>query len=465
MKIRALVILLFLVFSIQPFAFKKAADPLRSAFGYAKAERQATPTSIEELRSLVKGCFAQGQKISVAGAQKSQGGQVIGNGALQIDMTKLRAITHFDKQNKLITVQAGAPWHDVQKYIDIHGLAIKAMQSYNTFSVGGSLSVNAHGQDIRNCSISSSIHSCMILQANGKLETISKYDNPELFSLVIGGYGLFGIIVEITLELVENNMLKKQVHLMPTWEYITYFQQHIKHNKDIELHSARLSIDPQSLFDNALVINYVKDQAANQVFAEQSSKQLGINRFAFKLLRNFDWIKHTRFFLEKNFFEKNELISRNNAMGSSLDSLTNNSGTTTDILQEYFLPYDKLLDFLTYLKQLTKVHSINLLNATLRYVKPTPEVMLSYANRECCAIVLYINVENTKKSLKHTQVWSQLLINHALELGGTYYLPYHLFATKEQLIKAYANFETFLALKKKYDPTELFVNQLYIRYG
>lgn len=50
------------------------------------------------------------------------------------------------------------------------------------------------------------------------------------------------------------------------------------------------------------------------------------------------------------------------------------------------------------------------------------------------------------------------LIDAALSVGGTYYLPYRKVATQEQFEKAYPRAVKYRALKKKYDPTGRFSN-------
>ena len=57
------------------------------------------------------------------------------------------------------------------------------------------------------------------------------------------------------------------------------------------------------------------------------------------------------------------------------------------------------------------------------------------------------------------------LIDAALDLGGRYYLPYRLHATADQFRRAYPQAAPFFALKRKYDPKELFQNQFYLTYG
>ncbi len=61
--------------------------------------------------------------------------------------------------------------------------------------------------------------------------------------------------------------------------------------------------------------------------------------------------------------------------------------------------------------------------------------------------------------------YTQKLVDAALACEGTYYLPYRLHATPEQLRQGYPNSARFFALKKKYDPAALFQNRFYQRYG
>jgi FAD/FMN-containing dehydrogenase len=57
------------------------------------------------------------------------------------------------------------------------------------------------------------------------------------------------------------------------------------------------------------------------------------------------------------------------------------------------------------------------------------------------------------------------LLDCALDCGGAYYLCYHRFAEPAQLRRAYPGIDEFFALKRKYDPAELFTNQFYVHYG
>ena len=59
----------------------------------------------------------------------------------------------------------------------------------------------------------------------------------------------------------------------------------------------------------------------------------------------------------------------------------------------------------------------------------------------------------------------QEMVAAALRHDGRYYLPYRLHATTEQFAEAYPQAKNFFALKRKYDPDELFQNEFYLKYG
>jgi FAD/FMN-containing dehydrogenase len=71
------------------------------------------------------------------------GGQTATPDGLQIDMRDYHGVISLDSARRTVTVKAGTRWRELQETIDKVGLAVKIMQTYNTFTVGGALSVNA----------------------------------------------------------------------------------------------------------------------------------------------------------------------------------------------------------------------------------------------------------------------------------------------------------------------------------
>lgn len=426
------------------------------------------PTTIDQLQKMVKKASINGKKIAIVGAGKSMGGQTIGISSYdyRISLSKISKLVNLNVLKKEVTVQAGMTWKQLQKYIAPYKLSIKAMQSYHDFSVGGSLSVNVHGQALKYTPIISTVIACKLLQPDGNIIMLSRDEKRELFELVIGGYGLFGIIIEVTLSLTDDILLERKSALIDTKDLADYFLKYIKNNPNIEFYSARFSLTQSQLLKKAFVITYQKtDKLAPELFEFNLNPKNNLQKALIYLTAKSTIIKDLRFGLEKWYINQPELISRNNFTNITIESLPDNKINTQYILQEYFIPYKNLNKFVNYLRKVIDAYSINIINVTARHVHQDLESKLSFAQQDCCALVLYINISNNVEEYNKTVEWSRLLIDGAYKCNGSYYLPYQLLGSQKQLELAYPNFKEFIELKKKYDPYQIFVNQLYKKYG
>ncbi len=81
------------------------------------------------------------------------------------------------------------------------------------------------------------------------------------------------------------------------------------------------------------------------------------------------------------------------------------------------------------------------------------------------ALVLYLNQQVNVQQLKAMESLTSQLIDVTIKHGGTFFLPYQLHYSKEQLRAAYPMSDAFFALKRKYDPHLLFKNAFYAKYG
>src|SRR4029434_9738786 len=133
---------------------------------------------------------------------------------LQIDMRNFDRIIEFDSVRRTITVQAGIRWRQIQASIDKTNISVKIMQSYSNFTVGGSLSVNAHGRYVGFGPLVSSVRSIEMVLADGSVVTAAPDSSAALFDAAIGGYGALGVITEVTLDLAENVHIKRQQAVM-----------------------------------------------------------------------------------------------------------------------------------------------------------------------------------------------------------------------------------------------------------
>lgn len=250
-----LLLLVFLLFLIR----YTMSTRIRQSFArlYPPSQFILKPRTLREVISLVR----KYPHISIRGVGYSSGGQTSALESVALDLSELNKISVLSKGR--IRVGAGCTWRQILEKLSPLGLSVRAMQSYSNFSVGGSISVNAHGQDLLNNPLLESIESITLITHNGNVITL--FPSSDLFRYVVGGYGLFGVIVEAMLKMTPNISLEKRVTVINTKEYPRILRELIE-NKDCVFASARLDISPTTMFNQCISLAYYK--VGNDVIKE-----------------------------------------------------------------------------------------------------------------------------------------------------------------------------------------------------
>lgn len=441
----------------------------------ARVARVDSVHELEQLRGILREARKRRLKVSISGSRHSQGGHTYTAGGVVLNMRGFNRIRAIDPLTLTVTVQSGATWDEVQRAIAPRGLALKVMQSSNVFTVGGTLSANAHGRDLDVTQFVEVVESFRLLLADGRVVQVSRRENPELFSLVVGGYGLYGVILDVTLRVARDELYEQQAVSMDYRRFPAHFAERIRPDSDVVLMLARPSIDPDpaSFLRELVVVTWRKaDPGQSGGFQLTEEANVRRDKFFFGLSRRFDWAKALRWKLQKRVelgAGKTRVVSRNNSMRpplAPLELLDYRSKRNTDIIQEYFVPVENFIPFMDRFREILVAGKMNVLSSTVRYVSPNGTPALAYApRREVFAIIQMSNVELSAEGQAHAATVTRQLVDAAIEQGGTYYLTYQLYPTAEQLHRAYPNAQRAFERKRFYDPDEIFTNQFYALYG
>ncbi|MEZ4862279.1 MAG: FAD-binding oxidoreductase [Caldilineaceae bacterium] len=432
-----------------------------------------------DIRNALQFARDNGRKVALAGVRHSMGGQAFSNDAVVLDIRAFNAIT-LNEAEATITVQSGATWHDIQDYLHPK-YAVKAMQSTDIFTVGGSISVNAHGMDHQVGAIGRTIRSMRLMLADGSVRTLSPVENPDLFRLVIGGYGLFGVILEATLEITPNVIYAPGRRVLYYESFPMVFATELAPDPNLGLMYAHLSTAPQSLLREMLIYTYERQDAPDAVIAplgEVSATKL--RRFVLNFSKLGNIPMRMKWFAEKRIEPLMEscsvtrsqamqdgeacLVSRNQPMHDSVKYLQNNLKDETDILHEYFIPRAQFVPFVDGLREVVMTYGVNLLNASVRVVH-REENFLTYAPDDAFSVVLYINQRMDEAGNEKMRAVTQSLIDLCTSLGGRFFLPYQLHYATEQLEQAYPEIRDFFAAKQQFDPELLLTNTWFEKYA
>jgi FAD/FMN-containing dehydrogenase len=353
----------------------------------------------------------------------------------------------------------------VQEYIDRYDLAVEIMQSYDNFTVGGSLSVNVHGRYTGLGPIVLSVKSLRLVLADGSVVLSSPVQNRDIFYGAIGGYGALGVIAEATLQLTDNVRVEQRSELMPLSNYRAFFEKNVRHNPDIVFHNA--DIFPTD-YHTVRATSYVKTDKPVTVKDRliPLHKDYSNNRRVLTVVSGWpggSWIhQHV---VDPWLYRAPEVEWRNYEASYDVRELEPASRRdSTFVLQEYFVPVDKLEPFATAMARVLERHRVNVLNVSIRHSRADPGTLLAWARSEVFALVIYYKQGTSETAGNEVRLWTRELIDTALANEGTYYLPYQVLATKEQFHAAYPRAWEFFALKKKLDPTDKFRNRLWDAY-
>jgi FAD/FMN-containing dehydrogenase len=440
-----------------------------------RVKRMDEIRGVEQLQAILRDAREHGLKVSIAGSRHSQGGHTYHAGGVVLNMRGFNRILAVDPVGLTVTVESGATWDEVQRAIAPQGLALKVMQSSNIFTVGGTLSANAHGRDIDVMQVVEVVDRFRLLLADGRVVVVSRKENPELFGLVIGGYGLYGVILDVTLRVTRDELYEQRSVTMDYTEFPAYFTQHVKPDREVALMLGRPSIDPDpDSFLRELVVATWRRAGNGQQGSFQLTEEEHVrrDRFFFGLSRKFDWAKALRWKLQKRVelgAGLSRIVSRNNAMRpplAPLELLEYRSSRDTDIIQEYYVPVERFVPFMDRFRAILVAGRMNVLSSTVRYVAPNATPVLAYApHKEAFAIIQASNVGLSADEQAHAEAVTRQLVDAAIENGGTYYLTYQLYPSQEQLHRAYPNARYAFERKRFYDPGEIFSNQFYEKYG
>jgi FAD/FMN-containing dehydrogenase/SAM-dependent methyltransferase len=420
------------------------------------------PRTIEEISSLVKN---HDGAISIGGGRYSMGGHTATEKAMQLDMRQFDQVINFSKEKKEITVQSGITWRKIQDYIDPHNLSLKVMQTYSNFTVGGSLSVNVHGRYLGLGPVIYAVKSIKMVLADGQVLVASPEENAELFYGVIGGYGGLGVIVEVTFSLDDNTKLERITKKMPVEDYKSFFFNKIRKDSSIIFHNADIYPDE---YKEVKAVSYVKTNKKLTIEARLRplNKNYRLEKFSMWLVSELPFGKWVRKnILDPQFNGDGEVEWRNYEASYNVKELEPSSRKNyTYVLQEYFVPVDKIDSFIPRMAEIFKRYEVNVINVSVRHANKDLGSLMAWAKSEVFAFVVYYKQGTQEYEKKAVGVWTRELIDAAVSLEGSYYLPYQIHATSAQFRKAYPNTDLFFLLKKKVDPANKFRNKLWDAY-
>jgi FAD/FMN-containing dehydrogenase len=413
--------------------------------------------------------------ISIAGGRHAMGAQQFGEETYLLDTEALNRVISFDPHGGLVEAEAGIRWPELLD--ELHRRQAGMNQPWgirqkqtgaDRLSLGGALSANAHGRGLGCKPLIGDIEAFTLIDADGQVRYCSRYRNPELFALAIGGYGLFGVIATVTLRLVPRQMVRRVVTIIDIDDLVPSIEHRIAHG--FLYGDFQFAIDPGSeqflrrgVFSCYRPIDETVELSANQrqlhpddwmrlFYLAHTDKQ-----------RAFD--EYSRYYLATDgqhyWSDTHQLSEYLDDYHRQLDQWLGPDGCGTEMITEIYVPRETVAPFLAKVRQDFRESGANLIYGTIRFIEEDDESFLAWAKQPYACIIFNLHTAHDEAALRRTAEDFRLLIGRAIEHGGSYYLTYHRWASRSQVETCYPQFRTFLQLKRQYDPEERFQSEWY----
>ena len=435
------------------------------------------PRSAEEIQTAVRRAKAENKFVSVAGGFHAMGGQQFLSDGILLDMSEMNGVLRFEPENELIEVESGIQWNKLIAYTvdrqtgktDQVGIRQKQTGADN-LSIGGAISANIHGRGLDFKPFIEDVESFRLINEAGQILNCSRRENAELFRLVIGGYGLFGIVASVTLRLTKRRKLRRVVQIETVENLNSLVRKRI--DEDFLYGDFQFAINPHSadFLKKGVFSCYQKvsdetpvsenselasDDWKNLLYLAHTDKQTAFELYAAHYRQTDGQIYRS---------DTHQLAVYLDDYHRELDKKLNAVCAGSEMITEVYVPPEKLNDFLKTVRADFRRDKTDLIYGTIRFIKRDDESFLAWAQKDFACVVFNLHIEHRERKIEKAKAEFKQLIARALSFGGSFYLTYHRWAEKDQILSAYPQMPEFLKLKKQFDPHEIFQSDWYRHY-
>lgn len=470
------------------------ANDTHSKLNLVRHREVLVPQKLSDLQNAIKVAERNDMPLALAGGRHSMGGQQFVSDGLLLDMRQYKEVIDFDAHKGLLTVQPGIMWTELVEILrerqtvrasqishdageDASWSIIQKPTGADNISIGGCVSSNVHGRGLKYKPFVQDIESLELLTAGGDLLQVNRNTNSDLFRLVVGGYGLFGILASVTLRLRPRKVMRRVVAETFTDCLVSELQKRI--DQGHEYGDFQFSIDDTSsdFLQRGILATYAPTTGAGNSAVSGSTMDGNQRKLTKEQWTHLLELTHTNKALayEKykgHYLATNDQLYYSDTMQLSTyiddyhDHLCTKLGTpkATEVITELYVPRDQLASFMSDAAELFKRRKASIIYGTVRLIERDHETFLAWAQKAFACIIFNLHTEHSTLGREASAMTFRELIDLAYKYGGSYYLTYHRHARKEQIEAIYPQFEQFLKLKKYYDPHERFSSQWYRHY-
>ncbi|MCP5155815.1 MAG: FAD-binding oxidoreductase [Ectothiorhodospiraceae bacterium] len=407
----------------------------------------------------------EGRPVAISGGRGAMGGQQFATGGFQLDMRGFDAMLGLDTERGLATLQAGATWPDILRDLETAQLGredrwtIRQKQTgADFFTIGGSVSANAHGRGLDLAPLVQDVESVALIDAAARRRVCSRERDPALLGRVVGGYGLHGVVTAVTLRLARRHALERHVELRDADGLSAAFEARIRAGYtfgDFQFSCASDDDDflRRGVFSCYLPVaeppgrepRHVLDAATwhDLLLLAHVDKREAFRRYAEHYLRTDG---------QRYWSDEHQMSVYLPGYHRAIDHACGARHRGSEMITELYVPRARLETFLALARDDLRARGADVVYGTVRLIRADRETALPWAREDYACVIFNLHTEHTAAGVTRTKIQCRSLIDLALDLGGSFYLTYHPWARRDQLLAAYPALPAVLAARRAADP-------------
>ena len=134
------------------------------------------------------------------------------------------------------------------------------------------------------------------------------------------------------------------------------------------------------------------------------------------------------------------------------------------MISELYVPRARLSDYLEAAAARLRAARASVVYGTVRLIERDGDTLLAWAREPFACVVVNLHVDHEPAAIELAAASFRELIDLAAERGGSFFLTYHRWATRKQLLACHPRLPEFLRWKRRVDPRERFQSDWYRHY-
>jgi len=314
------------------------------------------------------------------------------------------------------------------------------------------------------------IESFELVDARGEVLRCSRTENSELFRLAIGGYGLFGAVYSVCLRLVPRIRLQRVVEVRNIDGLAEAFAARIREGFPYGDFQFETDEHSETFLTRGVFACY---RPVHSVPVPPHRQELSTAEWNDLLyLGHVDKARVFQMYSQHYLATNGQLYwSDTHQLGyypedyhGALDRRLGAQHPATEMISELYVPRDRLASFMQAAAPALREQHASVIYGTIRLIERDDVSVLAWARDRWACIVFNLHIEHEPAGIEAAQHAFRTLIDLARERGGSYYLTYHRWATREQVEACHPRMVEFMRKKLAFDPEERFQSEWWRHY-